>query len=156
MALAGNSEIKVANFNNMGVVIEPPLDGKTVAEGYIQTLSRLLAWNAGQERFDFLTIDTDGRLHVSVDAAKVDTANHSQATVSTVASQVANVNVERKDLTFYNNGLNVIYFMFGAVATVALGMPLNPGVSYEASNWTGYISMITSSGNSDIRIVEFD
>ncbi|KKN10109.1 hypothetical protein LCGC14_1039920 [marine sediment metagenome] len=151
----GKPEIKVANFNNMGVVIEPPLTSKEIAEKYLQTLSRLLAWNEVEQRFDFLTVDTDGRLHVATDEAKITEVNNSQATVTTTTEQLVVPLPGRKGLLLFNHGTVTVFFALSNYVLVATGMVLNPGVAFETNVWNGAVSMKTISGTSDVRIMEF-
>jgi len=150
----GKPAIKVPNFNNLGVVIDPPLSSKEVVEGYMQALSRLLAWNENEQRFDFLTMDTEGRLHVASDQAKVTTATHSQATVTTTSQTVILDSPTRKGLLLFNNDVVPVYFTLSKLATVATGMLLNPGVAYENNVWFKWVSMITASSTADVRILE--
>ena len=149
-------EVKVAYFNNLGVVVEPSLKSREVVEGYMQALSRLLGWNEELQQFNFLTVDVDGRLHVATDQAKVTDVNSSQATVTNVSAIVANPQPLRKSILLYNNGLVTVYFSLDVSVTVGLGMPLNPGVAYETNVWNGAIAMITLAASSDVRILEFN
>ncbi len=151
----GKPEIKVANFNNMGVVIDPPLSSKEVVEKYTQALSRLLAWNEPEQRFDFLTVDTDGRLHVATDEAKITSVNSSQADVTNATEQLVAPLVGRKGLILFNHGTVTVFFALDSTVLTATGMVLNAGVAFETNVWNGAVAMKTISGSSDVRIMEF-
>lgn len=148
-------EVKVAYFNNLGVVIEPRLESREVSEGYSQVLSRLLGWNEAQERFDFLTMDTDGRLHVATDEAKIKNVSNSQATVTIATEQLINPLANRKGLILFNHGTVTVFFALDSTVLTSTGMVLNPGVAFETNVWDGAVAMKTISGTSDVRVMEF-
>ncbi len=148
-------EVKVAYFNNLGVVIDPPLESREVSEGYNQVLSRLLGWNDLEQKFDFLTMDTDGRLHVATDEAKITNVSNSQATVTISTEKLINPSATRKGLLLFNHGTVTVFFALADTVLTATGMVLNPGVSYETNVWAGAVAMKTISGSSDVRVMEF-
>jgi hypothetical protein len=54
-----------------------------------------------------------------------------------------------------NIGAIAVYFQLGITATVALGLMLNPGISWADEIYTGAVAAITAAGNCDVRLMEY-
>jgi len=77
--------------------------------------------------------------------------------VGPVSYVVMDKNADRMGATFVNDGSNVVYLCLGGIATIG-GIRLNAaGGSYEINStnlFTGQVSAITSSGTTDIVMME--
>lgn len=148
------SQIKLANFNNIGKVIDPPLPPQEIENGLKQTLARLLGWNYLRDRFDFLITDADGRLLVSTDPTKSEDVTHSVVSVTTSSGEVLAALPTRRAFTILNNGSVVVYFQLGTPAATDTSMPLNPGISWSDTLYIGQVTAIVSSGTCELRVLE--
>jgi len=148
------SDVKLPNFDNIGVVVEPQLQHQTVDGGLKQTLARLLGWNYLRQQFEFLKCTSDGVLLVSTEATKCELASHSVVTVETTSALVLAAHPARRSFTLMNNGSVPVYFQLGATALLASSMVLNAGISWSDDLYVGQVAAIVETGDCELRVLE--
>lgn len=86
---------------------------------------------------------------------KATSVTNTTVTVDTSADTLAAANANRHSITFVNAGSVIAYLEAdGSAATAANGIPLQPGQSLTDYGTTSLWSAITSSGSTDIRVME--
>lgn len=82
-------------------------------------------------------------------------SNTNSVTVTTTATLIAGRNSKRKILELTNNGLNTVYIgLSDTDCTVASSFPLESGDVMEWTFKRDEVWGITSSGTSDVRVLE--
>ena len=75
-------------------------------------------------------------------------------TVDTNATQIISSQSTRTAFIIVNNSSQIIY-IGGSTVTVANGIPLEPGASYENQVWTGAFYGIVAAGDANVRYEQF-
>lgn len=75
-------------------------------------------------------------------------------TAKTESKELAKENLDRISLTITNEGANTVWFAKGATAVAKEGPFLVTNGSWEFSDYTGVVSAITSTGESNVTYVE--
>lgn len=149
----------MGNFVDKGlsehtVEITPPPGILDIEMLYKMVLSHLFGWDDNRDQWRQVSVDSDGRILVSTSPTKGDEANHSTTTVTTTATAILASNPDRTQMIIQNIGANNVYINFGEDGNTGTGMLLAPNVSFTDNIFTGFVSGITSSGTSSLRIVE--
>jgi hypothetical protein len=83
--------------------------------------------------------------------------NTKSMTVTTSATEIVGRNRYRKLLVIYNNGTNTVYLGFSPTdCTTASSFPLEAGDAVKWKLKRDQVFGITSSGTSDVRVMEED
>ncbi len=76
--------------------------------------------------------------------------------VTSVTGSILSANGDRTQAIIQNDDKKVtVYLAFGATATVATGLALEPGATYFIEDYFGEVSAITASGTADVQVIEF-
>lgn len=143
-------------FGNTDLGLTPYVPFPDIDEKIQQTISRLLGWDYLSDIYRSLIVDSDGRLLVSSSPTKADSGNNSAVTVDNVGVTLLANNPLRKSYVIQNLGVNIVYIQFGNTPLTTTGIALDTNGILTDDIYTGIITAITSVGNSDVRIVEFE
>ena len=75
-------------------------------------------------------------------------------TVGTTAIRLLTANPKRKAFLIYNNGSATVYLISEQIKTVAEGIPIPAGASYNNETCYGEYWIISESAGQDVRVEE--
>ena len=99
-------------FGDSDAQLEPPIQQPKVSEDIQQTLSRLLGWNSGTDRFLLVAVDVEGRLLVSQSTTKASTGVITRVTLTGSDQLVLNSNDFRRGFRLLNRGATTVKVAF--------------------------------------------
>lgn len=149
------SKLSKQNFGYTEFPLIPGNQFPDVSPELLQTLARLLAWDAEHETFRFLRAGQDGRLIVSSEGSAVEYNVWSKTDVSTTALNLIPSNPDRVFFMLqHQGGSDLIRWQFNTTSISTVGFMLQPLTTYIDYAYKNNVWVRANTGTQGVLAIE--
>ena len=141
-------------FERVDIALSPFDSDPTISEDIQQTLTRLMAWNVANKRFELVRLNSDGSLAFTIGEGRVNTGLVTITSVGIVAVIILPSNSDRRYFSVVNAGGATVYIGFTSGVAPSTGYPIPPGGTFGNDVFYGTLYAVTSAGATDVRVLE--